>query len=599
VGAARWEEARNSLGADDGYRSTWTVDVSRATGVIMPRVAAREERIRGQEGDSVEARESREVTVGLGVAPSGSLRFRGAYGVRDGQVWAFAVDPSVVERAETWEGGISARAGTAFSLEGGYTRRLARTGTVDQSTHLAQLAVTGGSPGGPVTSELRYDVTQLREATQVRELRAVAEGTGSYDAFGNPRLGGGYELIATTGDPSTRSRAVAQLRLDTYPARARLAAGKRPGLFRSFGGSTFLRLETLSKLPLGSLEHAFDPRDYLAPENTLRGNLVARQTLEIAPPGTRADLRAEVGFRRDRSSEIEALASTRDAVDGRATLRHPLPLGLRGSMTVTLDRAVQSVARADSVGAYESTVRGRGLEAEISREIRGLGQVSILARSREDFDMTRGGSYALWSAGPTARYAAGPKLRLDARALWGMSEQNGVYAPPGLYVAAPIGSRLDYDLTGEYRVHERIALSFGWTGFKAQPAPRTTRAVRAEGVLLMRRPCSKRRSRVRSRSSSRWVCSRPGPRTRPRPSRARRAPVTRSGSRACRTPSRRGLRKRRRHGSALESGGARSGRLVAAGRAPLARALRRDREAHADRGRRHRAGNRGGRGGGP
>jgi len=70
VGAARWEEARNSLGADDGYRSTWTVDVSRATGVIMPRVAAREERIRGQEGDSVEARESREVTVGLGVAPS-------------------------------------------------------------------------------------------------------------------------------------------------------------------------------------------------------------------------------------------------------------------------------------------------------------------------------------------------------------------------------------------------------------------------------------------------------------------------------------------------------------------------------------------------
>ena len=85
--------------------------------------------------------------------------------------------------------------------------------------------------------------------------------------------------------------------------------------------------------------------------------------------------------------------------------------------------------------------------------------------------MTRGGSYALWSAGPTARYAAGPKLRLDARALWGMSEQNGVYAPPGLYVAAPIGSRLDYDLTGEYRVHERIALSFGWTGFKAQARP--------------------------------------------------------------------------------------------------------------------------------
>jgi hypothetical protein len=470
AGAARWEEARNSLGADVGFRSTWSVDLSRATGVILPRIAAREERIRGQEGDSVEARESREVTMGLGFVLSPSLRFRGGYGVRDGHIWESALDPGTAERAETWEGGVSARAGTAFSLEGGYTHRIARTGLADQSTHLAQLAMTGGSPGGPVASEFRYDVTQLREAARVRELRVVAEGTGSYDAFGNPRLGGGYELVTATGVPSTRSRAVAQLRLDIYPARARLAAGRRPGLFRSFGGSTFFRLETLSRLPLGSLEHVFDPRDYLAPENTLRGNLVARQTLEIAPPGARADVRAEVGFRRDRSSEIELLASTRDAVDARATLRHPLPLRLRGSVTVSADRAVQSVSR-DSLGAYESTVRGRGLEAEVSREIQGLGRLSILARRREDFDITRGGSYSLWSAGPTARYAAGPRVRLDARALWGVSEQRGVYAPAGLYVAAPIGSRLDYDLTGEYRIRERIALSFGWTGFKAQSRP--------------------------------------------------------------------------------------------------------------------------------
>jgi hypothetical protein len=90
---------------------------------------------------------------------------------------------------------------------------------------------------------------------------------------------------------------------------------------------------------------------------------------------------------------------------------------------------------------------------------------------REDVDVTRGGSYALWSAGPTARYAAGPRIRLDARALWGVTEQRGVYAPPGLYVAAPVGARLYYDLTGEYRVRERIALSFGWNGFKARGRP--------------------------------------------------------------------------------------------------------------------------------
>ena len=468
IGAARWDEARNSHGAESGYRSTWTLDLSRATGVILPRVAAREERIRGQEGDSASARESREVTVGLGIAPSAGLRLRGGYGVRDGRVWESALDPGVPERAETWEGGVSARTGASFSVEGGYTSRRARSGTEDQTTHLAQLAVTGGAPGGPVTSELRYDVTQLREAAQVRELRPVAEGSGSYDVYGNPRLGGGFELVTTAGDPSTRSRAVVQLRLDTYPARARLAPGKRAGLHRALGGSTFFRVETLSRLPLGSLEHALDPHAYLSAENTLRGTMTARQTLEIAPPGIRADARAEVGFRRDRSSEIEALASTRDAVDARATLRHPIPAGLRGSITVSMDHAVQSVARTDSIGGYESTVRGQGLEAEISREIRGLGQVSILARRREDFDVTGGGSYSLWSAGPTARYAAGSRVRLDARVLWGTTEQQGVYAPPGLYIAAPVGARLDYDLTGEYRMRDRIALSFGWTGYKTR-----------------------------------------------------------------------------------------------------------------------------------
>jgi hypothetical protein len=69
--------------------------------------------------------------------------------------------------------------------------------------------------------------------------------------------------------------------------------------------------------------------------------------------------------------------------------------------------------------------------------------------------------------GPTARYAAGARLRLDGRTLWGWSAQQGGYSPPGLYLAAPLGSRLDYDFLGECRVRDNMSLSLSWTGFKA------------------------------------------------------------------------------------------------------------------------------------
>ena len=153
------------------------------------------------------------------------------------------------------------------------------------------------------------------------------------------------------------------------------------------------------------------------------------------------------------------------------TLRHPIPGGFRGTWTATYDRARQWIARQDSPDSYASQMRGRGFEGEIARELRGFGQVSILARQRRDIDLTHGGYLDLWSAGPTARYAGGAKLRIDARALYGWSAQQGVYAPPGLYTTAPVGGRLDYDLLGEYRIHDRVSLSLNWTGFQAPSRP--------------------------------------------------------------------------------------------------------------------------------
>jgi len=469
TGTLSWEEARNATSGTSGLRSLLGGDLGREKGWFQPRVTAKDERIEGQDGDSVEARWNRDLGVILRLVPGKALKLRGGYARHDGSV----TDAGTIaeDQAFTWDGGLSARLGQSFSVDGGFTRRRAESSTGPQSTNLAQLAVQAGRPGAPVSSELRYDVNQLREASLVRELRPVGDGSGSYDAYGNPRLGGGYELVTSTGDPNTRSRAVVQLRLDAFPSRAARAPGKTPAYWRGLGGSTFLRVEALSTLPLGSPDQAFRPDAYLDPETTIRGDVTARQTLEFAPAGRKYDLRGEVGYHREQSSEIEGLTTERRTGDARMTLRHPIPGGLRGTWTVTYDRARQSIARQNSSDSYASQMRGRGVEGEIARELRGFGQVSILARQRRDIDLTHGGYFDLYSAGPTARYAASAKLRIDARALYGWSAQQGTYAPPGLYTTAPVGGRLDYDLLGEYRIHDRVSLSLNWTGFQAPNRP--------------------------------------------------------------------------------------------------------------------------------
>lgn len=466
-GSVHWEEARNALGSDQGFRSFWGLDLSRESGRVLPRVSAREERIRGQEGDSVDARASREVLLGLRLVPTNAVRLRGGYAVRDGAAFVQLGGPALTDHAITWDGGVSARAGTSLSIDGGFTRRRVASAAGPQGTDLAQLAVLAGRPGAPVTSELRYDVTQLREAALVRSLMPAGAGGGSYDAFGNPRLGGGYELVTSTGDLATRSRAVVQLRLDTYPARAPLAPGAKRAAWRGFGGSSFLRLETLSTLPLGRIENAVDPASYLAPGTTVRGNLVARQTLEYVPPAGRYDARAEVGVTRGQNGEIEELRTENHGVDAKLSVRHPLPGRMRAAASAAYSRSLQSIERVATGEERYSELRGRGFELEVSRELRREWSVSLLSRQRRDIDITHGGLFDLWSVGPTARYAAGARLRIDGRALWGWSELQGAYAPPGLYAPATVGSRLDYDFLGECRLRDQISLSLSWSGFKA------------------------------------------------------------------------------------------------------------------------------------
>ena len=87
--------------------------------------------------------------------------------------------------------------------------------------------------------------------------------------------------------------------------------------------------------------------------------------------------------------------------------------------------------------------------------------------------MTHGGTLDFWSAGPAAHCAAGARLRFDGRALWGQSTTRGLYRPPGLYLIPPSGSRIDYDLLGEYRLRERVSLSLGWNGIHSSSAPAT------------------------------------------------------------------------------------------------------------------------------
>ena len=68
--------------------------------------------------------------------------------------------------------------------------------------------------------------------------------------------------------------------------------------------------------------------------------------------------------------------------------------------------------------------------------------MSVLSRQRRDADITHGGVIDTWSAGPGARYAAGARMRVDAKVLWGETVQRGAYAPPGFAVLAAPGSRV-------------------------------------------------------------------------------------------------------------------------------------------------------------
>jgi len=486
-GTLRWEEAKNRGGSGEGRRARWSIDFARARGTLLPKFSAADERITGQEGDSADARRSRLWSAGLGWSPGASLRLRSSYGWRRDERWGGSAGGSAATEARTWEGGIAARAGEVLAADAAFTRRrvAAMAGSPGSASapgspgspgstsaaDLAQLLLSGGRAGGPVTSELRYDVTQLREPAVTRALVAVGTGAGSYDQYGNASLGGGYELVAGTGDPVTRSRATVQLRLDAFPGRASKAPARH--LLRAFGASTFLRLETLSSLPLGRVERALRFGDYLAAGTTLRGNLSARQTFEYVPAGSRFEAHFEVGTRRDVSGEVTGLESRGDGVDGSLRVSRALPLRVKATAAADLARNQQAVSRdGNRDAAYASIVRGRGYELELARPLGPAWTLSLLSRHRRDVDMTRGGYQDAWSVGPSAR-CAGQRLRLDGTATYGRLDQRGNYAPAGRYLVAPMGARVDMDLRGEYRAGDRVSLSLGWTGSRVERRPTT------------------------------------------------------------------------------------------------------------------------------
>jgi hypothetical protein len=300
-----------------------------------------------------------------------------------------------------------------------------------------------------------------------RSLVAVGAGAGSYDAYGNPSLGGGYELVSTTGDPATRSRAAVQLRLDATPGRAPLRPGRSRGAWRALSASSIVRLETNSSLPLGRIERAFRFGDYLDAKTTQRGSISARQSLDFAPAGSRLDARAEVGLRRDVIGEVAGLSSRSAGDDARLRLRGALPLRVRGVATADLSWSTHASTRDDDAGAYRSRARGRGYELELSRPAGPGWTISLLGRHRRDVDLTSGGYQDNWAVGPVAR-CAGSRFRLDARALQGRTEEVGPYAPAGRYLATPLGHRLDYDVLGEYRVGDRVSVSASLSGAKVE-----------------------------------------------------------------------------------------------------------------------------------
>jgi len=462
VGGLHWDGSRNSLGGMSGSRDRLDFDLARQRGFITPRVHFLDEHIVRQEGDSIPERQSREWSMGFGLSPASRVNLRASYGERVDRRGdpALALVPT---RAATWEAGLSAHARAAFSVEMGWTRRRVADPASSSASDLAQLAVLAGAPGSAFTSELRYDATQLREPQVIRRVVAVDPGTGSYDAFGNPLFQGNYQVVTETGLPEPRTHANVQFRLDAYPGRS-AAAGRAHSFLRAWGASTFLRLETLSSLPLGDPGHAFDPRDYLDASATVRGNVNARQTLEYAPPGGRFDLRAEGGARRDRTGEFENLRVVRDAADATLRVRNPLWGRFRLTTSATTDGSTETALRSDTGDRFGSRIRGRGLDLELSRALGPSWSVSLIGRSRQDRDVTRGGTQETVAAGPSARCASSGRLRVDGRALWARTSQSGLYQP-GLYFTPPLlGNHLDYDFLGDYRLRDQVSVGLSWNG---------------------------------------------------------------------------------------------------------------------------------------
>jgi hypothetical protein len=460
AGSFRFEDARNAGPSGLGGRTRTSAELGRGRGALRPSLRVVEERIAGQEGDSVRARRGREAGASL-VWSGPALTFRTAYTHRTERREAAGGPTSA--REGTWEGAATIRRGAAFLLDLGVTQRRSVDAGQAHRSDLASLAVLAGRPGAAFSSELRWDVTQLRERRLIRRFVPVGAGSGSYDANGNPLLGGGYDAVSGLGDPESRSRATVQLRLDAYPGRPS-AGARRTGPWRALGGSTLLRVETLSHLALGAPRYAFSPGAYLDPESTLRGTLNARQTIDVAPPGAAYDVQLAGGVTRDLSNEYEALRLTADGTDARIRLRAPLPQRVRLTGSLAVDRTVRSSARADALPNDRSERRGRAADLELARTFTARWGVSLLAHVRHDRDRTHDGIQTAWSAGPAARYAAGGRLRLDARALYATASQRGPYAPAGLYLQPVLGPRVAYNLLGEYRLREQVALTISLDG---------------------------------------------------------------------------------------------------------------------------------------
>lgn len=463
AGLARWEEARNDGPGGRGLRSRWNVDLGRDAGLFQPKFRAGVERIAGAERDSLARRSSRFASSAIVVAPSPGIRLRGGVTWRhDREATAETGATERSLRSTSIEGGATLRA-EAVTLDASLAQRRARGGGIPTGSDLAQVTLSGGRAGGPVTSELRWDVSQFREPERLRTLTPVGAGLGSYDAAGTLSPGGGYEFVTTLGPEATRTRAAWQWRLDAFPGRA-AAAGRKRALWRAFGASTLLRLESDSRLPLGRLDRALRFGEYLDPASTLRGNWSGRQTLEFVPWGARVDARLEAGTRREVLGDLENLRVSRDSRDVTLRTRHPLPRGFRLSERVTIDQSRSETARSDTPDRSRGRIHGRGAEAELTRAAGPQWNLGLLGRYRRDTDAIRGGTQSTLSAGPVVRCAAGGRLRVDARALWGRTDQRGTYASPGVVVAPILGARLDYDLLGELLLRERLQLTMTWAG---------------------------------------------------------------------------------------------------------------------------------------